>query len=636
MAPPRFANATLYWICVAVMAVALVDLAWLHVFRFADNTLSDRQLSGRAEKLVADPDIVVIDIDDYSLHAMDDEHSNVYVGRWPWPRSVYGELIAELEKQGVKAVVFDVEFYERDRVRPEQDEAFNEAIRPTTNTFFAMQWLEKASANDGMIIADYATALALPTQGIADTNAKLPLLLPNVIDKKAWGRTGSINFNRDDDGVGRRYYLWRNVGGWRIPSLPARVSKSLGYAVPDDESMLLSWLAGGQHPHRLVSFFDIYSDLNKEKRERAPLEFKDKIVVIGATASGLQDFRYTPVHPLTPGVEILATAIDNLKRGMILRPAPQYVSYALVVLSLLLLLYALERRWNLVQIFGLLSLGTVVLVGGAYAALSWSILLPVGRPLLFAWTFYFLAALLAYVRELRERTRTEAVLSRVLDPRVAKRLVAEGVKLEDIKSEQRTISVLFSDIRGFTTLSETRPAGEIVALLNRYFSMQAETVFKHGGALDKFIGDAIMAFWGAPTDDARHAEHAVACALDMAANLARFNAEIADSGIAIDIGVGIHTGTAVVGFVGSQRKLEYTAIGDTVNLASRIEGETKGRTRILVTEATRDFCDGAYDFRDFGEVHVKGRAAGVRVFAPEVAATNAAPDSSGDGERAAA
>ena len=228
------------------------------------------------------------------------------------------------------------------------------------------------------------------------------------------------------------------------------------------------------------------------------------------------------------------------------------------------------------------------------------------------------------------------MLSRVLDPLVAKRLVAEGVKLEDIKSEQRTISVLFSDIRGFTTLSETRPAGEIVALLNRYFSMQAETVFKHGGALDKFIGDAIMAVWGAPTDDARHAEHAVACALDMAANLARFNAEIADSGIAIDIGVGIHTGTAVVGFVGSKRKLEYTAIGDTVNLASRIEGETKGRTRILVTEATRDFCDGAYGFRDFGEVQVKGRAAAVRVFAPDVAAPNTAPDASGQDAKAAA
>jgi adenylate cyclase len=151
--------------------------------------------------------------------------------------------------------------------------------------------------------------------------------------------------------------------------------------------------------------------------------------------------------------------------------------------------------------------------------------------------------------------------------------------------------------------------------------MQAETVFRHGGALDKFIGDAIMAFWGAPTDDASHAEHAVACALDMSANLARFNAELAGSGITIDIGIGVHTGPAVVGFVGSKRKLEYTAIGDTVNLASRIEGETKGRTRILVSATTREQCIDAFSFRDFGEVVVKGRQAAVRVFAPEALAS---------------
>jgi adenylate cyclase len=254
-------------------------------------------------------------------------------------------------------------------------------------------------------------------------------------------------------------------------------------------------------------------------------------------------------------------------------------------------------------------------------ALSWSLLLPVGVPLLFAWLFYFLAALRAYLRELRERARTEALLSRVIDPRVAKQLVAEGVRIEDIKSETRVITLLFSDIRGFTTLSESRPASEIVDLLNRYFSMQAETVFRHGGALDKFIGDAIMAFWGAPTDDASHAEHAVACALDMSANLARFNAELAGSGITIDIGIGVHTGPAVVGFVGSKRKLEYTAIGDTVNLASRIEGETKGRTRILVSATTREQCIDAFSFRDFGEVVVKGRQAAVRVFAPEALAS---------------
>jgi adenylate cyclase len=613
MALPRLVNAPLYWICLAVMAVALIDLRWTHFFAFADHQLSDALVKIRAERLPPDPDIVVIDIDDPSFVGMDS-----VVGRFPWPRSVYGELVTELEKQGAKAIVFDVEFYERDIVRPEQDDVFNEAIAPTSNTFFSMQWLDKISADDGTRVADVATALELPTSRVANTDAKLPLLLPKAITKKAWARTGSINFNEDLDGVGRSYNLWRDFEGWLIPSLPARVGKNLGYTVPSERSMLLSWLKGGQYPHTRVSFYDLYADIqvSAKSRKRPPLEFKDKIVIVGSTASGLHDFRNTPVSALMPGVEILATAIDNLKRGLILREAPWYTSYALVGISFLMLLFALARRWNLVQIFGLLVLGTVVLVGAAYFALSQSLLLPVGVPLLFAWVFYFLAALLAYVRELRERARTEAALSRVLDPRLAHQLVKDGVKLEDIKSEQRNISVLFSDIRGFTTLSENRPAPQIVDLLNRYFSMQAETVFRHGGALDKFIGDAIMAFWNAPTDDARHAEHAVACALDMGANLARFNAELAGSGITVEIGVGIHSGPAVVGFVGSRRKLEYTAIGDTVNLASRIEGETKGRTRILVTEATRELCSESFDFRSYGEVVVKGRQAAVEVFAP--------------------
>jgi len=613
----RLAEASLYAICLAVLAVALIDLKWVHLTAFADTQVSDALLKFRASRLKADPGVVLVDLDDKSLAAMD----NV-VGRFPWPRSVYGELLGELERQGAVAIVFDIEFYERDLVRPEQDDVFNEAIAGTENTFFALQWLDNAKPDEGIYLAKNAAKLGLSIRGTEDPSARVPLLVPQALDAKAWARTGSINFYADPDGVGRRYYLWREVAGWRIPSLPTRVAQHFGYPVPDADSMLVSWYAGGQFPHARVPFIDVYEDLNlsPENRKRPRKEFRDKIVVIGSTASGLQDFRNTAVDPLMPGVEILATAIDNLKRKLILTEAPHYVSYALVVLSFLMLLFALERRWNLVQIFGLLSLGTVGLIGAAFVALSWSIVLPVGVPLVFAWLFYFLAALRAYLRELRERARTEALLSRVIDPRVAKQLVAEGVRIEDIKSESRIITLLFSDIRGFTTLSESRPASEIVDLLNRYFSMQAETVFRHGGALDKFIGDAIMAFWGAPTDDASHAEHAVACALDMSANLARFNAELAGSGITIDIGIGVHTGPAVVGFVGSKRKLEYTAIGDTVNLASRIEGETKGRTRILVSATTREQCKEAFGFRDFGEVTVKGRHAAVRVFAPEALA----------------
>jgi adenylate cyclase len=614
---PRLTDVSLYSICFLVLAVALVDLRWLHWFSFADYRLADMLVKQHAENRLPDPDIVWIDIDNRSLAEMDKD-----LGRFPWPRGVYGELIAELNRQGAKAIVFDVELYEPDTQRPRDDEVLNEVVVGSSNTFFPMQRLDALNAEEGIRVADYARLLDLKTRGTPDPNARVPLELPSVIDRSAWGRTGLINFREDDDGVGRSYWLAQNVGGWLIPSLPARVAKSLGYAVPDGfavpngNAFLLSWVRGGQFPHTRVSFSDVYIDLQKEKRQRPPKEFAGKVVIVGSSASYLRDFRVTPVSSLMPGVEILATAIDNLKQGLILTQAPRHVSYALVIVSFLLLLFALKRRWNLVQIFGLLVVGTLVLVVTAYAALESSLMLPVGVPLLFAWLFYFLAALRAYLREQRDRARTEGVLSRFLDPRLVKNLVAEGVKLDDIKSETRTISILFSDIRGFTTLAETRPAEEILALLNRYFSMQAETIFHHGGTLDKFIGDAIMAFWGAPTDDAAHAGHAVACALDMAQNLERFNENLAMPGVVLDIGIGIHTGSAVVGFVGSKRKLEYTAIGDTVNLASRIESETKGRSRILVSVATRDQCAELFDFRDLGEVVVKGRQAAVQVFAP--------------------
>jgi adenylate cyclase len=157
----------------------------------------------------------------------------------------------------------------------------------------------------------------------------------------------------------------------------------------------------------------------------------------------------------------------------------------------------------------------------------------------------------------------------------------------------------------------------VVAILNRYFTRQVEVIFRHGGSLDKFIGDAIMAFWGAPLDDPEHAQHAVACALDMADELLAFRDELGEAGKAFDVGIGLHSGPAVVGLIGSERRREYTSIGDTVNLASRIEGLTKdaGR-RILVSRETMQRCAGAFDFVSCGTYPVKGRAQPVELFEP--------------------
>ena len=177
--------------------------------------------------------------------------------------------------------------------------------------------------------------------------------------------------------------------------------------------------------------------------------------------------------------------------------------------------------------------------------------------------------------------------------------------------------MLFSDIRGFTTLSEKRTPQQVVDLLNRYFTLQVEVVFRHGGSLDKFIGDCIMAFWGAPLDDPQHARNAVAAAMEMADVLQRFKRELGEEDADFDVGIGIHSGPAVVGLIGSDQRREYTAIGDTVNLASRIEGLTKGVSRILVSRETMELCGTVYDFESLGSFVVKGREQAVELFAPQ-------------------
>jgi adenylate cyclase len=206
-----------------------------------------------------------------------------------------------------------------------------------------------------------------------------------------------------------------------------------------------------------------------------------------------------------------------------------------------------------------------------------------------------------------------AQFSRFTNPHVARQLVELG----GIETGRREVTLLFSDIRNFTTLSETRKPEEVIALLNRYFSLQVDVVFRHNGSLDKFIGDCIMGIWGAPLDDAHHARHAVACALDMADTLQEFKREVGAEHTDFDVGIGLHSGPAVVGLMGSQKRLEYTAIGDTVNLASRIEGLTKdAKRRILVSRDTMEKCANAFDFDSAGSYKVKGRTQEVELFEP--------------------
>jgi adenylate cyclase len=596
-----------------VAALAVLEIGYLHLLAPLENRVLDRFVREQAAKLAPDPDIVIVDIDETSITNMQET-----AGRYPWPRSVHGELVAGIAAQAPKAIVFDILFDQPDKLGPEHDRAFNDALEGIDNVYFPMSRLPQTDETKGIPIAQLPELAGIRETPSARPGASVTLLLPEAIDRKHW-RLGLIDYLEDSDGVGRAYYLRRDAYGWEIPSLPARVARDLGYDVPDGESIVLAW-RGDVGAFRRIPYSDLYLDFGRKRRTRAPDELRDKIVIVGSTATALHDRRVTPIASLYPGVEIIATALDNLKNQRRMARAPALVPIVLALVLIGLLFLALRRRWNAARLAGTLAVVSAVLLWASYGAVGRGSLVPVLAPLTFAWAFFFAASLIEYLREKRTREQAVALFSRFLNPQVVSQLVDRGATPESLSGQEKEVTVLFSDIRGFTAHSETHSPQEVVALLNRYFSRQVEVIFRHGGTLDKFIGDCIMAFWGAPVERPDHARAAVAAALEMTQVLAAFRRELAAQGSdmagTFDVGIGLHSGRAVVGFIGAEQKLDYTAIGDTVNLASRIEGLTRGVSRVLVSRDTAEACGSAFDFAPRGSYKVKGRTQEVELFEP--------------------
>lgn len=589
---------------------AAADILWLRALEPVGNLLTDALQRAQAAHQAPDPDLVILDIDEPSLARMEAE-----AGRWPWPRAVYAELLPHLLAQQPRAVVFDILFTEKDSLRPEGDEAFAEALRASPRVYLPMVRLDARDDANGVPLREVADALGLKKTAQADPSANASLLPPLALPPDTW-RTGTINYREDADGIGRRYDLRQNLYGWELYSLPARLALDFGWRLPEGDSIRLAYRAGGGG-FKHVSFVDVFEEARASTPQRPGDEFRDRIVVIGTAASGLRDQRATPMASLYPGVEILATAIDNLKNGRALHELSQAWPAGLALLIIGATATAFLAGAGPVAAGGVVLACCAALLGTAWLALQQGWVLNVFEPIAWSVLFYGFTAVLAWRHERAARQHAVALFARFLNPEVVRRLVDQGQTVASLSGRHSEISVLFSDIRGFTALAESRPAPEIVHLLNRYFERQVAVVFRHGGTLDKFIGDCIMAFWGAPLAEPDHARRAVLCALDMERELIAFRRELGEDGAGFDVGIGVHSGPAVVGFIGAEQKLDYTAIGDTVNLASRIEGLTKGVARVLVSAQTAQASAGAgLHFISRGAFPVKGRARAVELFEP--------------------
>jgi adenylate cyclase len=424
------------------------------------------------------------------------------------------------------------------------------------------------------------------------------------------------------DGVGVGEGVLR-IGTLRVPLVTQLVPDYYGPASAACRA-LLSWRGptrrrDGAPTFPYYSFYNLFYSqqqvLEQVEPEVAPDTFRGKVVVVGVAAEGLRDVFVTPfAEGRMPGAEIHANTIDAWRVGRSLAPlAPGRA--ALVTVGLAVAVGAagtLSSAWITGGAAIVLALGYLWFNLRSFTQGSWW---PLAVPLM-AMLIAFVADLAwQYFVEGREKRKVKQLFSRYVARDVYDQLLSDPTRAK-LGGTRRHMTVLFSDMRGFTALSEKGRPEDIVSQLNDYFTRMVKVLFEHRGTLDKFVGDMVMALFGAPLDDEEHAEHAVRTALAMVRALDVLNAEWESFGLPrLDVGIGINTGEMVAGNIGSDTIMSYTVIGDAVNLGARLESLNKEYgTRIIISESTRALLKGQYDIRPLGSVTVKGKSQPVAIF----------------------
>jgi adenylate cyclase len=610
-----------------------------------------------------DERIVILDIDEASLGE---------IGRWPWSRTVMADVVTKLfDRYGIRVLGFDVVWAERDTSSgiDTLDSLAKKDLKQTAAFVDAYQKLRPALDYDGLFAQSIkGRPVVLGYYFNAEDNAVKANAIPDPVLPKGtfagrnigfyqWrGYTGNLpiylsnaagagHFNPkiDDDGVSRRvpmileydgaYYEALSLAVARVilgqPNVepgyaPETFFKSRGYSglewlkvgrarIPvDDSASALIPYRGERHSFPYIPLADVIKDRVK------PEALKGKIALVGTSAPGLFDLRSTPVGSVYPGVEIHANLIAGILDGK-LKERPSYMLGAEVVLlvvggvTLALLIPMLSAAWAT-----LATLVGVLLIVGLNIAVwqSGDMVLPLAASILMTAALYTMNMAYGYFVESRSKRKFTELFGQYVPPELVDEMARDPEKYT-MEPKAADLTILFSDVRGFTSISEQLSPEDLKEYINAYLTDMSAIIRHHRGTLDKYIGDAIMAFWGAPVADADHARQGVITALEMQRECEKLREKFRARGWPeFNIGVGLNSGHVRVGDMGSQVRKAYTAMGDAVNLASRLEGRTKTYgVGILVGEATRELVKDVV-YKELDLIKVKGKDTAVRVFEP--------------------
>ncbi len=638
------------------LLLSAVSRGGLSPFELAELRTYDWRLTHTARPETARTDIAIIEIDEVSLRSLQPN-----AGRWPWPRAVHSMLIDYLARARANVIAYDVVFSDADTRRgfdfggstmsgAESDRALADSVKAAGNVILVAD----ASYDTEVEHLDLPdTGYPLDVDGIYELRGVLPPI--DVLAAAASG-LGHNRFVLDPDGPLRHTIPFVRTHHKVLPSLGVSAALRVAGIRPQDVRLGGSLLRYGDrvmpltrrrvaaadgvleylwgpinfrgpallddlktHTYPTYSFFDLlYSEeqlLAGKTPTVDPAIFRDKIVFVGTTAAGLHDVFETPFsNGKMPGVQIHAAVADDILSNRFIRQASltvRVVTVTAAAIAVGLLATLLPAWWA--------AAATMVFLG----AFSWiatrlfadAYWLNLSQPVLASSFALFGGVAYQYFVEGREKRKMKKLFGQYVSKDVYEQLVANPA-LARLGGQRREMTVLFSDIRGFTTVSESGQPEEIVGMLNEYFTRMVDLVFAHKGTLDKFVGDMVMALFGAPLDDPHHADHAVEAALDMIAALAVLNARWKSEGRAeLDIGIGINTGPMIAGNIGSDAIMSYTVIGDAVNLGSRLESLNKQYgTRIIISDATRRQLSRSYELRPLGDVVVKGKTQPVAIF----------------------